>query len=279
MKAAPVSAPNYDARIRRADLLASRYLFASEILTFYRHIAKAQQQLYSRISSHGDQRHVPSHPQLRSADLSPLWPHFQQFLRDIKKVAPAPVAEAAQALADFRSERLVPLLTAFWQTETNIEDAASADKSPLAEFCFRAFSEPYAEFLAQRMPELAPSGATPRECPRCASAPLLGVLRPEGDGAKRFLLCSFCLQEWDFRRIYCPACGEEDEKKLPVYVAEQFPHIRVECCDTCHTFLRTIDLTKDGHAIPIVDDLAALPLSLWAYEHHYFPIHTNLLST
>src|SRR4029077_17082354 len=111
------------------------------------------------------------------------------------------------------------------------------------------------------------------------SAPLLGVLRPEGDGGKRRLLCSFCLQEWDFRRIYCAACGEEDEKKLPVYVAEQFPHVRVESCETCKFYLRTIDLTKDGNAVPIVDDLAAIPLSLWAHEQGYSRLQPNLLGT
>ncbi len=73
------------------------------------------------------------------------------------------------------------------------------------------------------------------------------------------MVCSFCLQEWEFRRILCPTRGEEAESKLPVYVAEQFPHIRVEACDTCKFYLRTIDLTKDGHAIPLVDDLAAIP--------------------
>lgn len=141
------------------------------------------------------------------------------------------------------------------------------------------FLQPYCEFVAMRQAEPGPALTTHRECPRCGSEPLLGVLRPEGDGAKRRLLCSFCLQEWDFRRIYCAACGEEDEKKLPVYVAEQFPHIRVECCDTCNTYIRSIDLTKDGHAIPIVDDLAAVPLTLWTQEHNYSRLHANLLST
>jgi len=89
--------------------------------------------------------------------------------------------------------------------------------------------------------------------------PLMGVLRPEGDGGKRFLLCSFCSQEWEFRRILCPTCGEEADAKLPVYVAEQLPHIRVEACDTCKFFIPGIDLTKDGNAIPLVDDLAAIP--------------------
>ena len=124
---------------------------------------------------------------------------------------------------------------------------------------------------------MPPFTGASRLCPLCGSPPLLGVLRPEGDGGKRFLLCSFCSREWEFRRILCAACGEEDEQKLPVYVAEQLPHIRVESCDTCKTFLRAIDLTKDGNAVPIVDDLAALPLTLWAHEQGYSRLHPNLL--
>ena len=69
------------------------------------------------------------------------------------------------------------------------------------------------------------------------------------------------------------------EQKLPVYVAEQFPHVRVECCDTCKHCLRTIDLTRDGNAVPLVDDLAAIPLSLWAEENGYSRIQVNLFGT
>jgi len=93
------------------------------------------------------------------------------------------------------------------------------------------------------------------------------------------LQCSFCSQEWEFRRIFCAYCGEDKEQKLPVYVADQFPYIRVEACETCKHFLRTVDLTKDGNAIPIVDDLAAVPLSLWAHENGYTRIQSNLLGT
>jgi FdhE protein len=93
------------------------------------------------------------------------------------------------------------------------------------------------------------------------------------------MVCSFCGYEWEFRRILCPTCGEEEEKKLPVYVAEQFPHVRVEPCDTCKFFIRTIDLTKDGHAVPVVDDLAAIPLTLWAHELGYSRLEPNLLGS
>jgi FdhE protein len=66
---------------------------------------------------------------------------------------------------------------------------------------------------------------------------------------------------------------------LPVYIAELFPHVRVESCETCKHFLRTFDLTKDGNAVPLVDDLAALPLSFWAEEQGYQRIQGNLLGT
>ena len=155
---------------------------------------------------------------------------------------------------------------------------AMAQDRVVEELIFRIFLQPEAEYIASRM-EVLELGSSRRTCPRCESLPLLGVLRPESDGAKRFLTCSFCLHEWESRRIFCASCGEEDEKKLPVYVAEQFPHIRVECCDTCKFFLRTADLLKEGHAVPLVDDLAAVPLALWAHEHGYSRIAPNLLGS
>jgi formate dehydrogenase maturation protein FdhE len=54
------------------------------------------------------------------------------------------------------------------------------------------------------------------------------VLRIEGDGGKRFLLCAFCAAEWEFRRIYCAWCGEVREESLPVFVAEKFAHVRTK---------------------------------------------------
>ena len=159
-----------------------------------------------------------------------------------------------------------------------LEGLENHSSDPLAEFSARAFLLPYAEFLVSGLlPPVLPM--TVCRCPRCNSLPLLGVLRPEGDGGKRYLQCSFCSQEWEFRRILCAHCGEAEEGKLPVYIAEQFPHVRVECCETCKHFLRTIDLTKDGHAVPLADDLAAIPLTLWAAENGYKRIQTNLLGS
>ena len=105
---------------------------------------------------------------------------------------------------------------------------------------------------------------------------MCAVLRPEGEGAKRFLMCAECFAEWEFLRVKCPACGEEDKEKLPVYTAEQFPHVRVEACDTCRSYLKAIDLTKNGLAVPEVDEIASAALDVWAKEQGYRKTCPNL---
>jgi len=58
------------------------------------------------------------------------------------------------------------------------------------------------------------------------------------------------LDEWSFGRILCPACGEETVEKLAIYTANQFDHVRVEACETCHYYIKTVDLTKNGLLYP-----------------------------
>ncbi len=76
--------------------------------------------------------------------------------------------------------------------------------------------------------------------------------------------------------MLCPQCGEEDVDKLPIFRAEEFPHIRVDACDSCQSYLLTVDLTKDPAAVPVVDEIAAIPLNLWAQEQGYTKLQVNL---
>jgi formate dehydrogenase maturation protein FdhE len=138
-------------------------------------------------------------------------------------------------------------------------------------FFWHVVKQPYHERFRKQG---EPAGA---RCPSCGSKPVVGVLRGEGDGAKRALICSLCSLEWPYRRIICANCGEEDKEKLPVYIAEQIDHIRVEACDTCRTYLKSVDLTKDGFAVPQVDEIATVALNLWADERGYTKIETNVL--
>ena len=274
--AAKQVASDYDRRIRRAEYLASVHPFAQEVLSFYTRLAEFQKKAHARVvggrgTGAAENAVVSEDFELRAEE---LLPSFEEFLRMVAEYGPRALAESARSLCDSPSDERAERLRDYWSTR-------GCDESPTAafdQFLPRAFLQPYAEELSSGLVSGA-GGGTPPMCPRCGARPLLGVLRLEGDGGKRFLLCSFCLHEWEFRRILCATCGEETEAKLPVYVAEQFRYIRVEACETCKFYLRTIDLTADGNAVPVVDDLAAIPLSLWAEEHGYARAQPNLLGT
>ncbi len=143
-------------------------------------------------------------------------------------------------------------------------------------FLALAFLQPYAELLRWRA-ALKSRDVAYAVCPFCNRRPGFGVMRQMGDGASRSLVCSFCLAEWEFRRLVCPGCGEENDKKLPVFTADDFDYIRVECCESCKTYIKTVDLTKNGHAEPVVDELASAPLDLWVKERGYAKLQSNLM--
>jgi formate dehydrogenase maturation protein FdhE len=53
--------------------------------------------------------------------------------------------------------------------------------------------------------------------------------------------------------------------------------MKVEACDTCKTYIKTVDLSTNGLAVPLVDEIAAAPLDLWARERRYSKIELNLM--
>jgi len=276
MTSQQVAGSEYDVRIRRAEKLIADKSSASELLSFYKRIASFQKSFLVQFSDAGKQQ--PDNLQFDSVraglDLTLLLPHFRNFLSLVEQNAPNALAATARELAAMPSDAWITLLNSYWELGGVFDQQIGA----FAQFFPRAFLQPYAAYVAGRT-AVPPVLATPRVCPLCGGRALFGVLRLEGDGGKRCMVCSFCGYEWEFRRILCPTCGEEEEKKLPVYVAEQFPHIRVEACESCKFYVRTIDLTKDGNAVPVVDDLAGIPLTLWAHEHGYSRLQPNLLGS
>jgi FdhE protein len=264
----------WDARISRAGQLASVHPSAAEGLRFYERIAQIQKSLYADFESEcGATPESRAPGTLRAElDLFVLLPRFSPFLSLIEQHAPGPLAQAAARLHASGGTRWQEALLDFWLAE---KDASGGLDSPEALIAW-IFLQPYAEYLADYTLH-PPIHGTPLICPFCSSMPQVGVLRPEGDGGKRSLICSLCSQEWNFRRLICASCGEEDVNKLGVFSTAQLPYIRVEACDTCHRYIKTVDMTKDGHAVPVVDELATIPLNLWAAEHGYTKLHANLL--
>lgn len=56
---------------------------------------------------------------------------------------------------------------------------------------------------------------------------------------------------------------------MVTYSTPDFAHLRVKACDACKGYLLAVDLERDIEAIPEVDDLAGLPLDLWAADQGY----------
>jgi formate dehydrogenase accessory protein FdhE len=269
-------ATNYDARMRRAKNLEETYPFAAEMLTFYVRICAMQQRLSQELAKtlRRDARSPEPGGLREHLDVDVLLPFVKNALTELLPQSPGPLAEFMKEYLHGSQERWAASLQRYVTQGGTDEEVGDSREELVA----RILVDPYAELLAakQTAPAMGPAGNL---CPHCTARPVAGVLRVEGDGGKRFLLCSFCTTEWEFRRIYCAYCGETREESLPVFVAEKFPHIRVEACDTCRHCIRSVDLTKDGNAIPAVDDLAAIPLALWADEYGYQRIHGNLLGT
>lgn len=275
----PVALTPWQRRIRRAEHLAQQHSFAAESLGFYIQLARFQEGLYQRLENRSagvlpavlQEQDGASHPLFGQRDAgatNTLVASFPSFLSLVEEKAPARLAQVAHDLQTSNPNSWADIFTQSWSHLDSPTDPQ--------EFLILAFLQPYAEFVRSRAP-LQLEGYTSLLCPFCNRKPAVGVLRQQGDGGRRSLLCGFCLTEWEFRRLICPGCGQEDHAKLPVYTAAELPYIRVECCDACQTYIKSIDLTKNGLADPLVDELASLPLNLWAQEHGYVKLHPNLL--
>ncbi len=263
--------PSWDQRIERARELAKSYPFTAEVLEFYAEIAAFQKNFYLYLeSTSGTLKNLKPEGKLEdSLNLTLLLSRFPSLLTLVEQAGPTLLAEAAGALAREGQGRWEELLVSYWTSNSSPGDRASDI------FFSRAFLETYAEYLVARGELSLPRYGRP-VCPFCGRKPLAGVLRQEGHGAKRSLVCSLCSTEWDYLRIVCPACGEDRFDNLPVYTSSQFEHVRVDACESCKTYIKTVDLTKNGLAVPVVDELATTPLDLWAQEKGYTKLERNL---
>jgi FdhE protein len=249
---------NLDGRIARAAELTQTYPSAASILSFYRDLANFQKSVSEDVQSRA------------VTDARALTRHFAALLDLMRRIGPHPIAEfGREHLQDPAAQ--ADLLLGYWESGP-LNELTGSDAG---RFYARVLLQPYAEYLASRG-DIALDRAEPT-CPFCNARPVVAVLRGEGDGAKRSLVCSLCAVEWQYRRVICPACGEENKDKLPIYVASEFDYIRVDACESCRTYIKSVDLTKNGHAVPIVDEIATVPLNIWAEEHGYSKLEPNLL--
>ena len=258
---------SFAVRRRRAEALRARHPFADELLALYLALLDAWEPV-----SEG-----PPDPQ----EAAP-WAadHVLPAVVEATLAAGPPVL--AQALRDRPDPPLAGWLT-------------GAPLDPVDRFLARASLTPVLEALGERAGDACVPGVGGELCPCCGGPPQLSYLAASDDSlvsGPRSLLCARCGTSWACSRSVCPACGEDRQARLSVY-AEQwhgpvsgrrddngrpvFGHLRVAACSTCSRYLIEVDMARDKLAVPEVDELAALPLDLYATDQGLTKVTPNLM--
>ena len=269
------------ARRRRAEALRARHPFAAELMTLYLALLPVQEDAWGAARESAP---APGElPRWASARILPA------VVDATIAAGPAPLGQAARSrLAEGADEYAL----AGW--------LAGAELDPVDRYLARATLAPVLEALgvgAGAACEPERPGEEGERCPSCGGLPQLSTIASSGDdlvSGPRSLLCARCGTAWKHSRSVCPACGESGEEELQVY-AEQlegpvsgngngrgdgqavFPHLRIAACSTCSHYLVEVDMARDARAVPEVDELAALPLDLYAADQGLTKVTPNLM--
>ncbi|HXG93056.1 MAG TPA: formate dehydrogenase accessory protein FdhE [Blastocatellia bacterium] len=256
----------WDKWIQRADKLSSAMPEARELLAFYSRLLGTQREIYDYLRSR--KGWLPSGS--LAYDLTVVRAVWPKLLGSLQSNSPDALASEARALLEASDAEVAEMLIEYWR--------APGDD----QFFAKSFLQPYARWLADA--GIRPSGrnleASENRCPFCQGKPQVAFLKIDEPGAEvgtRKLMCSLCLSPWTFRRVVCANCKEERATQLGYYQAEQIGHVRIEVCETCKHYIKAVDLTKLGFAVPMVEEVATAALDLWARERGYTKIEMNLV--
>ena len=255
------------ARRRRAEELRERHPFAAEVLTLYLALLPVQEDAWRSA-----RESTPPPDELAA------WAANRVLPGVIEATVESGPPALREAVRDYSEEALARWL-------------AGVELEPVDRYVARASLGPVLEALGE--PAVGPE--TSASCPRCGGLPQLSWLEASGESlvtGRRNLLCSRCAWSWDHTRSACPACGEDEEECLVVYTERWqgavsgngngdgpvvFPNVQIAGCATCGRYLLEVDMARDAHAVPEVDELAAIPLDLYAADLDLQKVTANLM--
>ena len=121
--------------------------------------------------------------------------------------------------------------------------------------------------MEQLRNELDPETWLKGYCPMCGSLPFLSLLKEEE--GKRYLLCYYCSYQWRIDRLICPFCNNKEQEFLQYFCGEGEEVYRIDLCDKCHQYIKTIDYRTLEESDPVLEDLGTLHLDLLASQKGY----------
>jgi len=265
---------------RRAEQLRGRYPFAAEVLGLYAGLLDAWHDTWLLAAA---DRPGP-------AELSD-WSVRQALPRVVKVTEAAGPPALAAAVRELPADDV---------RDAGEEWLAGSELEPVAAYVVRACLRPALTILDDAGVSAAFTGAPVEQggsrCPRCGGLPQLSTRAGADDklvSGGRSLTCARCWHTWAFSTSTCPSCGETTGAKRTLYAelhdgpivepkpdpgAEPVhPHIRIEACTSCQRYLLDIGLGREPAAVPEVDELAAVPLALYAADQGLTKITPNLV--
>ena len=289
MPRAAVAADPWPARRRRADELKQRWPFAAEVLALYRAVLDVQAPAFHAAQA------MPPDPAGVAAYIA-------------QRVLPAVMGASAVN----GPERLAASVAERFHT-ANLEHMVArwlaGDELPAVDrYLARAAAGPVLEAMGDAAGQACAGPRDERHCPNCGGAPQVSWIKVSAEDLvtpHRYLECGRCAVGWSYPRLTCAACGETDASLLTLLGEEaavggatpgrvvpepaggrsgrprdagtRFPHIRIDACWTCSRYILNIDLRREPRAVPVVDEMAAIPLALYAQERGMAKIQPNLV--
>jgi hypothetical protein len=277
MSEARVQASPWALSRRRAEALLARHDFAAELLTLYLALIEVWESSWEAARAETP----PSLPDWAADRVAP------EVIAVTERSGPAGLRNAMNAsftAPDAVNGSFIALLRAY---------LAGEELVPVERYLARAtLRGPLAAVDVEAACAADPAPRGDRRCPRCGGPPQLSFRSDTGDqlvSGHRSLQCARCAHAWSFSSSACAYCGETagrtvyTEHRAEPSVGRQgsegvtFPYLRIEACTGCHRYLIDVDLSSDGHAVPEVDELAALPLDLYAAEQGFSKITPNVM--
>jgi hypothetical protein len=264
---------------RRGEELRERYVYAADVLTLYLALLDVWEHAWRR--ARADQ---PDTHELAG------WAARQVVPRVVAATARSGPPSLAAAVADLQGRGVVEQILDAW--------LAGDEPAPVERYLARATLRGPLEATTAPWSKDTTGG---RNCPRCGGRPQLSFRTDSNEAlvsGRRRLTCARCGTSWAYSGSSCASCGETAGARRTVFAEHhdgpvvgrgdgdgdrsggdlrRFPHLRIESCESCSRYLIDVDLGRDARAVPEVDELAALPLDLFAAERGLTKITPNLM--
>lgn len=206
-----------------------------------------------------------------ATDLTKPQDYFLALLEIAEKRAPGETGEMVRKIREGEI-RFTDLIYESFNPPAAEEEVPADSEEPsfdLVELFIEESLRPALERVAARHGEaIRRLGWAQGFCPVCGREPKIGEIRDE-EGS-RYLFCNQCGFEWNYQRIKCPFCGNEEQQSLAYFTIEGDERYRVDVCNECKRYIKIVDFREAKQKADLdVEDIATLHLDMLANDEGY----------